>query len=78
MKKTVVSLAVILSIVFMMHGFVVADNPIPKTGEVLPAIKLKMPENAEHRNYLGLSGSGEFSIPNIKAQVVIIEIFSMY
>jgi hypothetical protein len=78
MKKLVVSLAVILCIVFVMHGYVVADNPIPKVGEVLPSIKLKMPEKAEYRNYLGLSGSGEFSIPDIKAQVVIIEIFSMY
>jgi len=78
MKKLFVSVAVILSIVFMMHGYVVADNPIPKAGEVLPAIKLKIPEKAEDRNYLGLSGSGEFAIPDIKAQVVIIEIFSMY
>jgi len=78
MKKLFVSVAVILGVVFTLHSYAVADYPIPKKGEVLPAIKLKMPGKTEYRNYLGLSGNGEFAIPDIKAQVVIIEIFSMY
>ena len=78
MKKLIMSVAVVLCIVFMIHGYAFSDKPIPKTGETLPEIKLKMPEKAEHRTYLGLSGSGEFTIPDIKTQIVIIEIFSMY
>lgn len=50
----------------------------PKAGQALPEFSLKIPEDANHRAYLGLSGSGEFKINQIKAPLVIIEIFSMY
>lgn len=50
----------------------------PEKGEVLPLINLPVPKNPEERNYLGLSGSGLFKIPQIKANAVIVEIFSMY
>ena len=55
-----------------------AVNKPPEKGEVLPAINLPIPKNPEERNYLGLSGSGLFKIPQIKAKAVIVEIFSMY
>ena len=55
-----------------------AANKPPEKGEVLPAINLPIPKNPEERNYLGLSGSGLFKIPQIKAKAVIVEIFSMY
>lgn len=55
----------------------VAENPPPKGG-VLPEFVLPVPENTEHQNYLGLSGKSSFMIPQIKAEAVIIEIFSMY
>lgn len=54
-----------------------ADKP-PEKGEVLPLINLPVPKNPEERNYLGLSGSGLFKIPQIKARAVIVELFSMY
>ncbi|UCG81647.1 MAG: hypothetical protein JSV60_05050 [Desulfobacterales bacterium] len=49
-----------------------------QTGDVLPDVDVPIPENATHKSYLGLSGDGLFQIPQIKAEVVIIEIFSMY
>jgi thiol-disulfide isomerase/thioredoxin len=45
---------------------------------VLPRIKLPAPKDPGEKSYLGLSGSVFFRIPQIKAKVVIIEIFSMY
>ncbi len=39
---------------------------------------LPMPDTEIHRQYLGLSSDKPFSLGQIKAQVVIIEIFSMY
>jgi thiol-disulfide isomerase/thioredoxin len=39
---------------------------------------LVIPENQAERNYLGLKGKGTFSIPQIKARVVIVQILSMY
>jgi hypothetical protein len=37
-----------------------------------------VPENNQARSYLGLSGSGQFTVAEIETQVVIIEIFNMY
>ena len=54
-----------------------ADKP-PEKGEEMPVINLPVPMDPEERNYLGLSGSGFFKIPQIKAKAVIIEFFSMY
>lgn len=58
--------------------FVVAASQPPEEGGVLPGIVLPVPRNPELQSYLGLTGNGKFEIPEIKAEVVIIEIFSMY
>ena len=50
----------------------------PAIGESLPSFKLTIPEDAGAQNYLGLSGTGEFTLSQIQAKVVIIQIFSMY
>jgi hypothetical protein len=39
---------------------------------------LSVPQNDDHRQYLGVTGKDSFTIPEIRADVVIIEIFSMY
>ena len=50
----------------------------PQQGGPLPSIMLPIPKDPEERVYLGLSGTGRFRIPQIKAEVVVVEIFSMY
>jgi peroxiredoxin len=50
----------------------------PPEGDLLPKIVLTVPNNLDHQKYLGLSSEGLFAIPQIKARVVIVEIFSMY
>ena len=49
-------------------------------GSVMPELLLVTPESKQHREYLGLSTSpGEkFKISDIKADILIIELFSMY
>ena len=54
-----------------------ADKP-PQKGETFPSIQLPVPKSLVEKSYLGLSRDGSFTIPQIKARVVIIEIFSMY
>ena len=78
MKKKLMSLTV-MTLLFSIVLFLPwpPTNP-PEKGEQLPVMNLPIPKNPEERNYLGLSGSGSFKIPQIKAKVVIIEIFSMY
>lgn len=63
---------------FTVVGFAGAEVKPPAEGGVLPAIVLRVPDNSELQQYLGVSGKKTFTIPEIKAEVVLIEIFSMY
>jgi thiol-disulfide isomerase/thioredoxin len=47
-------------------------------GPIFPMFELPIPESEGERRYLGLSGSGTFKVGQIKARVVIIEVFSFY
>jgi thiol-disulfide isomerase/thioredoxin len=78
MKQNLMSLTVMILLFSAFISPALAVNKPPEKGEQLPVINLPIPKNPEERNYLGLSGSGSFKIPQIKAKVVIIEIFSMY
>ena len=70
----------------MLFGLTVIAAPLwavspPAAGGSLPDFQLPAPKDSADKNYLGVSGpffSGPFKIPQIKANVVIIEIFSMY
>lgn len=50
------------------------------TAEILPNLELPIPENDAYREYLGLTGkSGKnFTLTDIKADILLIELFSMY
>jgi thiol-disulfide isomerase/thioredoxin len=78
MEKILLFLTPVILSLSILFSSAVAVNKPPEKGEQLPAINLPIPKNPDERNYLGLSGSGLFKIPQIKAKVVIIEIFSMY
>ncbi len=43
-----------------------------------PAFELPMPKHESEKQYLGLSGTGNFRIGQVKAQALIIEVFSFY
>ncbi len=79
MKKEFVHQVVAIAMFLLVFNpyVAVAKSP-PKEGGVLPEMTLSVPENQKHREYLGLSGEGRFEVSQIKAQAVIIEIFSMY
>jgi thiol-disulfide isomerase/thioredoxin len=55
-----------------------AITKAPSEGDLLPEIVLTAPQNLDQQKYLGLSNESTFTIPQIKASVVIVEIFSMY
>jgi hypothetical protein len=57
---------------------VIAAPQPPAVGGRLPDIRLEVPQETEHQLYLGVDGKQTFAIPEIKAEVVLIEIFSMY
>ena len=78
MKRIFVYLIGVFISFFLFYGSVFPQNPLPQKGRKLPEIKLSVPKDPAHQSYLGLSGDGFFKIPDIKADVVIIEIYTMY
>lgn len=63
---------------FVFSGICLAVN-IPAKGDTFPSDQLEVPENEDYQNYLGLSKSMEtFKIDDIQAELVLVQIFSMY
>ncbi len=77
-KKLICNLVVTALFVVMFCLCPVEAKSAPQAGGVLPNIDLQMPKDTVHRKYLGVSRGGLLKIPQIKAEIVIIEIFSMY
>lgn len=77
MKKKITIPVVLMSLVMITAICVAEINP-PQVGQAFPDFELLKPGNSNDLKYLGLSGSGTFKINQVKADVVIIEIFSMY
>ena len=57
---------------------IASDKSVPVVGDQLPGIILATPEEWSLRNYLGLEEREYFSLKEIKCEILIIEIFSMY
>ena len=78
MKRLLFVAIVSVAVLGMVGSGLRAATEPPPEGGVLPQFELSVPEDAQARAYLGLPSSGKFAIPQIKARLVIIEIFSMY
>ena len=78
MGKIFKYLAVLLGVLLVTAGIAGANSQPPAVGGQLPEFTLSVPKNDEHQEYLGLTGKESFKISEINAEVVIIEIFSMY
>ena len=71
-------LTVFFGLLLVSPGFFFFFSQPPAVGGVLPEFTLPVPKSDEHQKYLGLAGKESFKISEISADVVIIEIFSMY
>jgi peroxiredoxin len=78
MRKIYLTLPVITILLLTLVSPVLPANKPPAKGETLPVFNLPIPKSPAEKGYLGLSGDGLFKIPQIKAKVVIVEIYSMY
>jgi thiol-disulfide isomerase/thioredoxin len=76
--RTIIAALILGIIVAALPARSLAAEGPPAEGGRLPDVVLPVPEDPAHRQYLGLKQTQEFRIPEIKADVVIIEIFSMY
>jgi thiol-disulfide isomerase/thioredoxin len=68
----------ILACLLFWPAFLAAEVSPPAEGGKLPGIKIAIPADPGYQVYLGVKGEGTFALPQIKASIVIIEIFSMY
>ena len=75
-KRSIVCTVVMIALAFCTPTWA-AGQP-PAVGGQLPDMKIAMPGSFSEKSYLGLFSFGSFRIPQIKAKVVIVEIFSMY
>jgi len=79
MNRKISGLITVILMLFMVTTINAAENSPPKVGSPLPAIELPMSNNPADLQYLGLSAGGKFfKINQVKAKVVIIQIYSMY
>jgi len=77
MRKVLISFASILLVVMTSLPSFGQSVPPPEGG-TFPKVSLPVPQDQAYQQYLGLKGGGTFLIPQIKAKVVIVQIFSMY
>ena len=83
MKQLIITCLLMLSFISATPPWVQASTP-PSAGQPLPDFQLPVPKDATDRNYLGISGSlfsfggGTFRLTQLKAQAVILQVFSMY
>lgn len=77
MKKVFILSGLFVYLLLSSYLVVAATKP-PGVGGVLPEINLFVPKEPAYQEYLGLVSKSKFTIPQIKAKIVLIEIFSMY
>ncbi len=77
MRKSLMGFASILFVIAAVLPSLGQSAP-PQEGGALPKISFPVPQDQAYQQYLGLKGGGTFLVPQIKAKVVIVQIFSMY
>ena len=55
-----------------------SENDPLREGGTFPDIPLKLSKTSAYQAYLGITGKETIRIPEIKAELVIVEIYSMY
>lgn len=80
-KKIILILISIFGMLIMFawlfHPVTAADKSPVKRDSLL-RIRLPITKDTNEKRYLGISGEGQFKIPQIRTSTVIIEIFSLY
>ena len=78
LNRSIFSVLSLIVGILVTNGFVEAEDSPPAEGGVMPQITFDIPESLEHQEYLHVGNKKKFSIADIKAEIVLIEIFSMY
>jgi thiol-disulfide isomerase/thioredoxin len=79
MNRKISGLITVVLTLFIATAISAAENSPPKVGSPMPTFELSMLNNPVDLKYLGLPAGGKFfKINQVKAKVVIIQIYSMY
>ncbi|MCK9273867.1 MAG: redoxin domain-containing protein [Syntrophales bacterium] len=78
MRKNIIALVVITIFLVFISGKINWAAQDLAAGDHIPPLTLSTPADESQRAYLGISHDKSFLLPDIKAEVLIIEIFSMY
>lgn len=78
MNKRLISCLILCAAVFLSARAIDAAGKIPEKNDIFPEINLPEPVKTYEKDYLGIPEKGSFSLSHIKADIVIVEIFSMY
>jgi thiol-disulfide isomerase/thioredoxin len=83
MRKKVLLVLVTLIPVLFLQGYLSSqvqsqEKPLIKAGDYFPEIPLQTPSNSAERIYLGLPEGKTFTFKEIKAELVLVEILSVY
>src|SRR4030043_558484 len=77
-KQVIFFLMVFNLLIFLVLPIFYAECITPTEGDIFPEITLSVPQSASEKDYLGIKVKNSFKVSKIKADVIIIEIFSMY
>lgn len=77
MRKTLVAMGLVMWLGCWLAAWA-AEGQAPAEGGPLPKIVLSAPKDAAQVAYLGLGSKKEFTVADIPAEVVIVQIFNMY
>lgn len=77
MKNPVIGLLTLVFL-FSLYPQVGFCGTPPKQGENLPEIGLVVPDSEKDKVYLGIKGKDRFSINDIDAQLIVLEIIGVY
>ncbi len=78
MRRMLLALIAVGLCHFLVSGISWAEDPLGIKSDVLNDFKVQEPERPGDIAYLGLSASGPFFVGQVKAEVLILQIFSMY
>ena len=78
MRKTNLYFLIMVLVLMFFPTMVHGETAPPAAGETMPEVTLMGPADPGHLAYLGLSKTGAFTLQELEAPVVIVEIFSMY
>lgn len=78
MQRIVVLLALTGCLLGLVQGVSLAAEKFQVDAAALAKLAFEPPKTEQEKQYLGLSGTEKFTLPRIKARVIVVEVFSMY